>query len=224
MSSKKRSRSSSISKIDYIKKNKEEAIKPRRSSHTSTPIPKLKSKSLINSPSNSQRTNSNKILSQTQPSEMMNENKMKDGSDIKHNLADILEDEKSLESESQISRLSLYQNQLVSARQSLGVAADGLREDMKTENEIDHHFHVENTPLQIPTPPNHDPSSIQYNPEISASDTSSSELSVVVTPLKSLDPIFRNADYSGMSINEQIKRSARRIRILETGEEVEDTT
>lgn len=72
-----------------------------------------------------------------------------------------------------------------------------------------------------PTPPNHPPSSIVYKPEneINYSGSSNRE-----TPLKSDDPLFRNVDYSGMPLSEQIKRSARRVIINENGDEVSDRT
>lgn len=42
------------------------------------------------------------------------------------------------------------------------------------------------------------------------------------SPLHTPEPTFRNIDYTGMKIQEQIKLSARRERVLESGERVPD--
>ncbi|CAG9315020.1 unnamed protein product [Blepharisma stoltei] len=82
-----------------------------------------------------------------------------------------------------------------------------------------------------PTPPNHPPGSIVWNhnkdfsqQESENKDNINAEESINHTPLKSEDPLFRNIEYSGMSLDEQIKRSARRVKIQESGEECPDLT
>jgi len=52
----------------------------------------------------------------------------------------------------------------------------------------------------------------------------SSEPKQYTTPQKTPEPTFRNIDYSGMSMEELSKRSARRVKVMESGEEQEDCT
>jgi hypothetical protein len=80
------------------------------------------------------------------------------------------------------------------------------------------HFSIQQT---------HEPTSIHHTPEPINMHKIPEPTSMHKTPeanKENMDPAFRNIKYDNMPMSEQIKRSARRVRITDTGEEIPDVT